>query len=557
MSSAPEGYRNLHHEKLACGKSLLELSTYDGIAWWWNAHFMFYTYLDLRLEAGPRPKPLPIRIALSLVRWFGIYIDLVYSLGLKILIAVFRRIDGGNGRWAIRGRKRILFVSSDVDWRDITDYEADSSRRGDALFHSIITLLKSEYDFIAVYPLDVHPIRGFRVAREKWRNREFRFLALNSYWKPRTWIKQRDAAAHFKRAWKLIKGDRKLRELCQIDGVDFYQQIKTDLALHFLVTLPLAVKYAQMGLDLVRSELPMLFLVKNEYGWRERSYAVIAPKKQGIPTMALQHGTIYPRHRGYIYLQRETSREGKVSSPYCPLPDRTLVGGQYYQRLLTELGGYPSSSILVTGQPRYDALADAKNRFPRNQYCEEYGIDPAHKIVLWATQCQGLGDEENERNYDAVFCTMKRLTGVTLVLKKHPGERREHIERAEQHLQDRAISVVIPSKDSNTYMHLACCDAMVTKSSTTATEAIVLDKPVIILNLSEEPDRVEYVREGVAHGVYRKEDLESAIKKALGGGGDLGGHRERFKQEYLMRCDGKATERVASIITSSMDGSRW
>ena len=49
---------------------------------------------------------------------------------------------------------------------------------------------------------------------------------------------------------------------------------------------------------------------------------------------------------------------------------------------------------------------------------------------------------------------------------------------------------------------------MLTKDSTTAMEAIALNKPVIVLNLGGEPDVVDYVEHCVALGVYKEEDLE-------------------------------------------------
>jgi len=87
-----------------------------------------------------------------------------------------------------------------------------------------------------------------------------------------------------------------------------------------------------------------------------------------------------------------------------------------------------------------------------------------------------------------------------------------------------------------------------TKTSTTAMEAVAVNKPVIILNLSGEADVVDYVEQGVALGVYKEEDLKIAVEKLLISDLELAGNREQYIRKYLYKIDGKAAERVASVI---------
>ena len=553
MSRSLDSYRTLHHQKLACGKSLLDLSTYAGIAWWWNTHFMFYTGLDLIGETGSKPRIYRFRFLIPLFSSLLLYSDLIYSFLLKYLVVALRWAGERRGSAPQSNKERILFVSTDTDWRSITDYKSMKSAKGDVLFHSTIDLLDDKYEFVGIYPIDFYPLRGLRAAWEKWTTGKFRFVSLNSHWTLKIWLKQRRATAHFMRAWREIKDDEKLVEMCRVSGIELYEPVRFSLELYFLFILPLAVKYTEMGSNLVRAERPRLFLIKNEYGWRERGYAVIAAKQQGVPTVALQHGNIYPRHHGYLYLENELSAIGEVTAPYCPLPDLTAVYGHYYRRLLTEVSAYEPSALRVTGQPRYDVLAHAASLFSRDGYTSAYDIDPTHQIVLWTTQSHGLGDEENEKSWTTVFRAMKQLENTTLVIKQHPGEGSDYTRRIKSCLKSYEISAVVAPKDSDTYTHLACCDVMITKFSTTATEAVILGKPVIILNLSGDPDRVDYVRQGVAYGVYEEGDLSRAIKEAVSNKGAFEENRERFKADYVFECDGRATTRVVELLNSVLD----
>ena len=83
-------------------------------------------------------------------------------------------------------------------------------------------------------------------------------------------------------------------------------------------------------------------------------------------------------------------------------------------------------------------------------------------------------------------------------------------------------------------------------------EAVALSKPVIILNLSGETDPVEYVKEGVALGVYREPDLLAALKRLLKDDSELAARRDRYIEKYLYKIDGKATQRVIEIIVKSL-----
>jgi len=118
----------------------------------------------------------------------------------------------------------------------------------------------------------------------------------------------------------------------------------------------------------------------------------------------------------------------------------------------------------------------------------------------------------------------------------------------EEFLSKYEISAVVTPKSSDTYEQLFVCDLMTTQASTTAMEAVALKKPVVILNLSGEPDIVEYVKEGVALGVYKEEDLEPAIVGLLKDDSELARNREKYIEKYLYKIDGKATERVVGVI---------
>jgi hypothetical protein len=108
-------------------------------------------------------------------------------------------------------------------------------------------------------------------------------------------------------------------------------------------------------------------------------------------------------------------------------------------------------------------------------------------------------------------------------------------------------------KKSDIYEQLFVCDLMITKHSTTAMEAAALNKPVIVLNLSGEPDIVDFVDQKIAVGVYEEKDFKPSAERLLKDDKELKRNRKAFINNYLYKVDGKATERVVNTLKEKLD----
>jgi CDP-glycerol glycerophosphotransferase (TagB/SpsB family) len=211
-----------------------------------------------------------------------------------------------------------------------------------------------------------------------------------------------------------------------------------------------------------------------------------------------------------------------------------------------------SEEIMVTGQPRYDILYQADKIYDKNKICKQLKLDQNKKLILWTTQTHGFPIDENEKNISAVFNAVKSLKNVQLVIKLHPAED----QKASLYKKDKSFEPVIIGRKADTLALIFTCDLLIARHSTTAMEAVALAKPVIVLNLSGEPDVVDYVEQGVALGVYKEEDLKPAIEKLLKDDSELAKNRRGYIEKYLYRIDGKATERVVNLIMQMIEESR-
>ncbi len=231
----------------------------------------------------------------------------------------------------------------------------------------------------------------------------------------------------------------------------------------------------------------------------------------------------------------------------CPsfLADKISVPGDFIKDLVINCG-VDARKVVVTGRPTYDALVRAEGRFDRDEICRRLKLDPARKIVVYCTENLPLRD--TERVARAVCRAMKSFSDVQFIIKVHPSELSTSIYN--KVAGEIGVRVLV-TKEENIYEVLFTCDLMVTGFSTTALDAMILDKPVISINFTGLPDPIPFAESGAAIGVYREGDLEPAIRGGLYDDSvkeRLCNDREKFVYEQTYLKDGKATGRIVDLI---------
>ncbi|QYZ79825.1 hypothetical protein E2N92_10500 [Methanofollis formosanus] len=550
---ATEFFHDILRHELVPGKNMCELTSYNGVAFWWFADKLFYNTV-VKLSKGNSFKSSYYKKVIAMFyRSVGIYADAIFDSVLTVIILIFNFIAHNINKSKSDPKNNITIVMTTQDnkWGYLDGNSCVISRKSDVFFNSIIGKLKGQVKIVGTYPINTTNIfSSFKIFLEKIFFWDVNYCPYNMYWSIDVWKEEYLAYKHFSDIWDSIKFDT-ISDMCNkydlpanyvLDELDFY----------FHVLFPLEAKYIALIRRMIKHECPDLFLVINEYGWRERPL-IVAANVERIPTLAIQHGVIHPFHRGYIYNKYEISAEGQACSPYCPIPDMTTLYGEYHKDLLTKSSSYPPDHVVVTGQPRYDILPVLMKDMPLEAIASKYCLDSNSIYILWTTQCHGLSMEENICNFNTVFSAIEGLENVNLVIKQHPGEGDEYTDLIKEYLKDYSIKVKICPRDSNTFELLCACDLVITKSSTTGLEGIALNKPLIILNLSEDPDTVDYVDQGVAIGVYDASDLKRAITQLLNDDSMLAQNRKKFIKRNLYSVDGQATERVIRCAMSMIE----
>lgn len=547
MRSVPLHWANVS------GRPLLEWTEYEGIALWWFVHNDFQRMRARRgsEKAGGRA---PERRAHRSPFPRGRLLEVAH-LAYQIFASALGHLLSTRTPPREFGRERILIISQNDQWRAVRDRQDGSVRPGDAFFDPIIDELtsKGRYDLVTSYPLTApggpwyYPLPSLRQVLRRRREAKIPHRVFDTGWSRTAWQHARHARARFRSIWSRELNLEELRDLESEDRRS--DEVLHRLAHYFNTVFGRVVGLLETAHRLLETERPDLVVLMYEYGRFERA-VVVAARLRGIPVLAIQHGVIHPTHPGYIFSPDEVSGSGSVQTPFCPLPDLTAVYGPYHKKLLTGVSAYPPEAVVVTGQPRYDLLARAEKWYDRHQTLLELHLDPAKRTVLWATQTHGLPADENMRNVETVYRALAGLENAQLVVKLHPHED----QGASLYRRDSSYAPAIVGRDGDTLALLYACDVLITRHSTVAMEAVALDRPVVILNLSGEPDPVDYVREGVAVGVYRRGELLGALRQLLDSDAPLAGNRKRYIERNLYRVDGKATERVVEVIDTMLGG---
>ncbi len=278
---------------------------------------------------------------------------------------------------------------------------------------------------------------------------------------------------------------------------------------------------------------------------------VTAAGTRGVPSVVIQHGAPYD-------LQ---------PTGLSPVSAGKIAAWGAYSEECFRRWGVPAEKIALTGAPRYDRIDRGDEQAAREKVAAATGWDGKCPLIVYACDpyhregredYAGIPSSKQEEE-EHLLCFME---GIALnpdcfgVLKRHPKDNdAQWIHMLMQgHAAQKRLSVLqhFPMPEL-----LRACDALVTTYSTVAMEAMLLDKPVITVNLTGQPDLQPHAELGAALPVLRREDMTGALREVL----DNEQTRARLRQSarkavsYYFSADNiPAAKRVAALLTGMMQG---
>jgi len=575
--------RAFGNRRLWDGRSLRELSSWKGLSLWWFAElYLFHstratghvraieTFLEILRATDPGEAEavglsadetvLLERACLArgvlfhggarrarLSSWLGERKVLLRArwVGVKTRFTAAKSWLRGPVRLPPAERRRVVFLSHAAFWKTRTLPDG-SSQAYEHYFGRLIPGVAEEKE-LAPYVVVVGPFTSFKRRGVGARLREWLglgrrrgpFVHMNRFTTPRVVASQRRALGEALSLWRRLRRSAGAHEAFSHAGVRFADLCETDLAALLLLQLPWAVRSYEEVAALLESAKPaLLCLYAEDSGWGRAAEA--ACRAASVPTLAVQHGVLYPRYFSYQHGADEAE---------CPRPDRTAVFGEAARRYLIAEGHYRPESLVVTGSPKFDDLLETSRRWDREALRRELGVAAEQRLVVVASRHRGIRPTHRAIGsvFPALVAAAEALEGVWLVVKPHPAEAAEPYLARVRQAGSRRCRVVSPSTDLLPLLYAA--DALVTVESLSAVEALVLGRPILILNMPT--NQREMVERGAALGVPAGADPGPALSRLLFDAATreaLAAARARYLPEVAFGLDGGATERVLSLI---------
>jgi hypothetical protein len=498
---------------------------------------------------GPRVRPPRAGAGAARASWRGRWNTVkAAAAALKALVA------GPPPLPPAGGKRPVLFLSHAAFWRERGDSSAGTAQPYEHYFDSLIPALEAEPDLrplvVAVGPRAAFRRRGTRARLGDWLRlptAEGPFLPIGRYTTfavlREVWRATREA----RRNWAWMRRSPALAEAFSHAGVPFRDLADRDLAETLLLQLPWAVRsYEEMRAVLRAARPAAACLYAESSGWGRAALA--ACRAEGVPSVAVQHGILYPGYYSYRHDADEAD---------CPLPDRTAVFGEAARRLLLALGRYPAEALVVTGSPKFDELLLSGRGRDRAALRAGWGVAPGEKLLVVASRHRAI--RETHQSIGSAFPGLLRavesLPGVRCLVKPHPAEPAGAYEDDRRAAGATRTRVLPPGADLVEL--LLAADALVTVESLSAVEALVLDRPVVVLNM---PTNLrELVEAGAARGVPAGGDPGPALRAVLfdeAAQAELAAARARYLSEVAHGVDGGATARLLALVRDTAGASR-
>ncbi len=569
--------KSLGTRPLDAGRNFRETFRYRKLSLWWWAELYLYHETPLRLyvrdietlkRLTEQERPArwvlvkPIRDLAHLAREMGLGAE-THGQGerqppsrprtTKHSLAILLKMWGTGIKSMLRPKTdrpssekpRFLFLTHAPMWRERRRKDG-SAELYEIYFDPILRALSEEgekHKSIAVGPSIPYQRRSWRVALRE-------FLEMGS--KDLPYVSVRDtftpsmipvlSRVHWAcwRDWRRFRGLPGVKKGFEHRGIRVDGPAMEAFRATFLLQLPSMIRSYHEVLNALKREQPSVLLLYAESSGLGRA-AIAAACEKNVPTFAVQHGIMYPQYYSYEHRPDEVgARLDGIDA--CPLPTRTAVFGSLARNLLITRGNYPPERLVVTGSPKFDALLEAAATCDRDDIRRRYAVPASATLLVVASRFSAIG-----LVFRDIVKAVKDDPSVWVLVKPHQAERPDRYERVIE--EEKAPRMSLVPIDENLLQLLAASDGLITVDSFASSEALVLDRPVFVVNL---PNHLESLVEcGAALGAGGGDEIAPQMKRFLHDPrvqADLERSRRQYRQEFASGADGKSTERILAAL---------
>jgi len=236
------------------------------------------------------------------------------------------------------------------------------------------------------------------------------------------------------------------------------------------------------------------------------------------------------------------------------IADRYLTYGNNAKQFLTSVG-FPGERITVCGAPYLDDCPKQSghiNETIRKNLC----LDNTKPYVLAATS--GPGNSVSHEHHAQIIETLCRasiqLPHVQFVAKLHRKDHLAYYERVMSQVPNSKLSVTPYGAEGypgDIFDWLQGCTVLLTGASSVATEAMLMDVPVITMDFVDEIGKIDFIAQGATTHVTTPDALIETIQAIVDSPEDAAAasnKSEAYLENMFLSHDGRSAERVGQEL---------
>ena len=345
---------------------------------------------------------------------------------------------------------------------------------------------------------------------------------------------------------KIFNDDSSFKKLFSVDKFSFWSSIKD--------------QFRDICTSRFQESTERLFLFKKLFStfdidtifvWvevgQEEKECILMGKFFSIKSVMLQHG------------RYQTSKKWDKFARFLAyfssslLTDKQIIWGEITKQYALSHNHSPNN-VLIGGSPRHDKFFNLSSR--KNKKTGKILLATTGTMYISADSCTTGSQTKYDEYFKEVYRIVKSLPEKKLVVKPHPGPLlTKYVENLVNEI-DPSITVI-----RNTDLHelINECEVLITfNNSTTALEAISLNKPVISLQTESWANEDDIAQAGAVVSISNIKDCEKEIKKILF---DTLFRKQQmdkgsnFLRKYMSN-PGKASKSVAEIFKNFTETSK-
>lgn len=434
-----------------------------------------------------------------------------------------------------RGARTLLLVTRPRDW--VAD-PARPGREHDAEYSPLLPVLRAA-GWARVIGIEC-PYGSPALLESRFKSRitaRSDETVWRPFWLPLNRDVYRAAQSRFVDLGRELRNRPEFHAALTFRGVPLAAALGRELSRAFSEILPDIAQHLDVAGRILDEESPSAVLATYETGPFARAI-IIEAARRGIPSVGLQHGTIFDNHYDYMHEGISPGRSGGTFT----VPDVTCVWGSAWRDTLVGAGHYPPESVSVTGNWRYDDLATQLAAIDLCELRHRLGIPTGIGVAAILSSGQGTV-EYVAASLDAV----QSRPDLVPVIRLHPSDNPQPL-RAE--LRRRGLpDTVMPRIELLELLVLS--RVVISQWSTVVAEAALAGRPTVLVNLLHLPGAESYVDAGICIPVDEAAGIAPALTRVLDDpdmAARLDDARAAFVQRFFHHADGRAAERVAAVL---------